>query len=339
MKNNRQWIQDTLAHPPEAGAVPYNFMFSPPARRLLEKHYGTANLENALGFPIRMTGTKTIKPLYASPEEFGANLKDEFGVVWTTSPIDRGSPVGPCLAAPDLSNYRFPDPAAPYRFEHIGEWCAQNCDHYTIIWVGDLWERATFMRGMEDLLLDLSSAPRFVEQLLRSLADHILATVKILFERFRFDGVAVSDDYGAQRSLLISPSDWRRLIRPLLAEIYALAKRNGRSVFHHSCGNIHPIIADMIDIGLDILHPIQPEAMNILQLKRDFGRDLTFCGGVRTQDLLPRGAPDEVRAEVRRLKREMGQGGGYILEPGITLQADVPLENMLAMVDEAGKNV
>jgi uroporphyrinogen decarboxylase len=106
-------------------------------------------------------------------------------------------------------------------------------------------------------------------------------------------------------------------------------------VFHHSCGDILPIIGDLVDIGLDILHPVQPEAMDLAVLKREFGPDLTFCGGVSTQDLLINGTPEHVRAEVRRLKREMGKGGGYILEPGITLQADVPVDNMVALIDEA----
>jgi uroporphyrinogen decarboxylase len=91
----------------------------------------------------------------------------------------------------------------------------------------------------------------------------------------------------------------------------------------------------MIDLGLDILHPIQPEAMDGGVLKKEFGNDLTFCGGVSTQGLLVHGTPDQVRNEVRRLKREMGRGGGYILEPGITIQADVPIENIIAMIDEA----
>ena len=82
-------------------------------------------------------------------------------------------------------------------------------------------------------------------------------------------------------------------------------------------------------------HPIQPEAMDVYRLKREFGRDLTFCGGLRTQDLLPFGTPEQIRAEVRKLKREMGTDGGYIFEPGITVQGDVPLENILAMIDEA----
>ena len=91
----------------------------------------------------------------------------------------------------------------------------------------------------------------------------------------------------------------------------------------------------MIDIGMDILHPIQPEAMDIEMLKKDFGDSVTFCGGVPTQNLLVTGTPEQVRTEVRRLKQVMGANGGYILEPGITLQADVPLENMLAAIDAA----
>ena len=332
--DHRQWIRDTLAHRPTR-AVPYNFMFTPPARARLSAHFGTSDLEAALGLPLRFGGTQSPKPLYASLAEFGPRVTDEFGVTWSTSDIDRGSPIGPCLPEPDLSGYRFPDAAAAYRFEHLAQWTAANAGHYTLLVVGDLWERATFMRGMEAILLDVALHPRFVEQLLRGLADYVLQTMETLFSRFSFDGVMLSDDYGTQRGMLMSPAHWRRFVKPLLAEIYGLAKRHGRTTFLHSCGHILPIIGDLIDVGLDILHPIQPEAMDILDLKRRFGADLTFCGGLGTQDLLPRRTPQQVRDEVRRLQDVMGQGGGYILEPGITLQADVPLDNLLALVETA----
>lgn len=291
-----------------------------------------------MDFPIRMSSPKSIKPLYATPAEFGKSVKDEFGVVWSTSNIDRGSPIGYCLVEPDLSGYEFPDPSAAYRFEDLGKWCENNRENYTIIWVGDLWERATFMRGMENLLLDLVLNPKFIKELLRNITDYILQTMEILCDNFSFDGIALSDDYGTQKSMLMSPSDWRKFIRPLLKEIYTFGKSRGRTVFHHSCGNIYPIIGDMIDIGLDVLHPIQPEAMDIFGLKREFGNHLTFCGGLRTQDLLPYGSVEEIRHEVRRLKQEMGKGSGYILEPGITIQADVPVDNIVAMIDETRRN-
>jgi uroporphyrinogen decarboxylase len=333
MNSNRDWIQETLAHR-ESSRVPYNFMFSPVAQRRVEAHYGE-NLAECLDLPMRMTSPQSIKPLYASPEEFGPTAIDEFGVAWSTNPIDRGSPIGPCLPEPSLTGYTFPDPFSPHRFVGLQDWCARQAGHYRIVWIGDLWERATFMRGMEPLLLDVALHPAFVEDLLQHLADRILETLSFILGKCEFEAIAVSDDYGAQRGMLLSPESWRALVRPRLAQIYALAKERGCAVFHHSCGDIEPIIGDLIDIGLDILHPIQPEAMDILQLKREFGPDLTFCGGLPTQTLLVQGTPDQVREEVQRLKPEMGRGGGYILEPGITLQADIPLKNMVAMIEEA----
>ena len=330
---NREWVRTAIAHrqPP---AVPFNFSVTPPAQAMLQKHYGTQDVKAAARVPVRTASCTSIKPQYAPPARYGPTVKDEFGVVWSTSDIDRGSPIGPPLREPSLAGCTFPDPAAAYRFEHLAQWCSLNHEHFTIIWVGDLWERATFLRGMENILLDVAAEPQFVRALLRQLADYILRTMQILFERFEFDAIALSDDYGTQRGMLISPDCWRRLIRPLLVEIFALARKHGRCTFLHSCGNVEPIIPDLCEIGLHILHPIQPEAMDIYMLKREYGRDLTFCGGLRTQDLLPRGTPPQIRDEVRRLKHEMGAGGGYILEPGITVQADVPLENMVAMIEE-----
>jgi uroporphyrinogen decarboxylase len=315
--------------------VPYNLPLSPPARRALERHYRTGDVEALLDLPIRMTSPRSIKPLYALPQQYGSRVQDEFGVVWTTSRIDRGAPIGPCITRPDLAGYRFPDPGAAYRFEDLGAWCRQNAEHYTIIWVGDLWERATFMCGMERLLVYTVTEPGFVDRLLQGIADYILATMEILFDRFPFDGIALSDDYGTQQSLIIRPEAWRCLVKPRLAEIFARAKQAGRTVFLHSCGNVQSVVPDLAELGLDILHPIQPEALDPFELKRQFGRELTFCGGLGTQNLLNSGTPEQIRDEVGRLKRGLGCGGGYILEPGITIQADVPLENMLALIDAA----
>jgi len=334
MTTDRDWIKTTLAHR-EPDAVPYNFSFSPPALAALQDYYGCEDIHESLGLPIRMTGCRSIKPLYASPATYGQTIRDEFGVVWTTSDIDRGSPIESPLAGMDWDAYVFPNPRNQCRFEGLDRWCCERREQFTILWVGDLWERATFIRGMENILVDVALEPDSVERLLGRLTDYILETMQILLSRYEFDAVALSDDYGTQKAMIMSPESWRRLVRPRLAEIFETAKRGGRHVFLHSCGNIEPIIGDLIEMGLDILHPIQPEAMDVFRLKREFGRDLTLCGGLRTQDVLPRGTPEQVRDEVRRLKEVMGVGGGYILEPGITLQADVPLANMVAMIEEA----
>ena len=333
MGKDRQWVERAISHQ-ATEAVPYYFDFTPPAQQKIESYYGSP-VEERLGFPIRMGAPKSVKIFYADPEEFGKTIKDEFGVIWSTSKIDRGAPIGPCLAEPTLSGYKFPDPSASYRFEHLADWCDENREHYRIIWVADFWERATFMRGMENILRDLVLNPGFAEKLLHGIAEYALGTLRILFDRFEFEGIALSDDYGAQKSMVMSPAHWARFVKPGLQKIYEFAKTHGRTILHHADGYIYPIIGDLIDLGCDILHPVQHEFMDVFKLKQEFGSDLTFFGGIRTQDLLSKGTDEEIREAVRRLKREMGRNGGHIISSGITIQADVPLDNMVAMIDEA----
>ena len=333
MKSDKEWIRTVLSHR-EPDAIPYLFDFTPPAREKIEDYYGSP-IEDVLDFPVRMRSCTTIKPLYASPDTYGDLAKDEWGVTWKTSSRDRGVPVGPCLREPDLSAYTFPDYTVSYRFEEFDGWLDHNKEHYTVIWVGRLWERAAFMRGIELLLMDLILNPSFVEELLQGIADYTIGTMDILFDRYDFDGIALSDDYGMQSSMMMSPEAWRRFIKPHVARIYDHAKSHGRTVFHHSDGNILSIIGDLIDSGCDILHPVQPECMDIRMLKREYGNHLTFCGGVRTQDILPYGTPAEVTDMARTLKKELGRNGGYIFSNGITIQADVPLENIVALIDVA----
>jgi uroporphyrinogen decarboxylase len=330
---DQKWIKDTLAHK-DTGRVPYHFDFTPPAKRILEKYYGSTDLNNIIGLPIRWGGPRTIKPLYADTETYGDRLKDEFGVTWAVSDNDRGTPM-PCLHEPDLSDYRFPDPHETYRFEYLDEWCKENSQHYRLIWPGDLWERATFIRGMEHLLIDVMTDRDFVKELLRGIADYYLETMKIINDRFEFEAFGLSDDYGTQKNLIMSPEDWRDVVKPYLSEIGELAEKMGKDLMIHSCGNIYSVIGDLIEAGIDIIHPIQPETMDIYKIKKEFGNDATFQGGLNTQELLPFGSPEEIRKEMRKLKKEMGENGGFILEPGITVQGDIPLDNLIAMIDEA----
>jgi len=317
----------------ETERVPYNFMFSPPAAKRLKEYYGTDDLVSALDMPMFFFGPKD-KPLYADPDIYGPTITDQFGVLWSTNKIDRGSPIGPPLKEPNLSHYSFPSPADPKRFAGIEDDIERRRDLFLIAVIGDLWERAGFMRGLSNLCLDVVDIPAFVEELLEKLKNYVIETLQHI-ARFRPDGVFLSDDYGTQTGLIIDPRHWRKLVKPRLHDIYQAAKKRDLVVMHHTCGNVREIIPDLIEIGLDILHPIQPETMDIFSLKRDFGPDLTFCGGIGTQHLLPRATPSEVRQTVIQALDAMAEGGGYILEPGITLQDDVPVENMVAMIDAA----
>jgi len=313
--------------------IPYNLMFSPPAERALREHYGADDLHAYLGLSLFLFGCAG-KPLYASPEEYGPTITDEWGVVWATSPIDRGYPISHPLTEASLAGYDFPDPLDPKRWAPVNGIDLTGRADFTVAVVGDLWERAHFVRGLDALLMDLRAAPAFVHDLLDRIGEYCLTTLERMAQ-LGPDGVFISDDYGFQDRLMMSPKDWREFVKPRLGRLLSAAQRHGLRTMLHSCGKVSAIVPDLIELGLDILHPIQPEALDVFALKGEYGRDITFCGGVSTQQTLPFGTTDDVRREVTEKAARLGAGGGYILEPGITLQADVPLANLVALIEAA----
>ena len=362
----RERVLAALRHE-ETSPPPWNFMLSPEAERRLRAHYGVEDLTAHLQPHLYLYACHG-KPLYARPDRYGPTITDEFGVVWATSAIDRGYPVvhplgedgvlTPCAQAslsawPPLPRTRrsgegengddngggaqvpalqLPDPVAPQRWQRVAGDSQRYPDHFRLAVIGDLWERAHFLRGLDRLLLDLHEQPDFVHELMAAICEYDLATLEGM-AAYGPDGVFVSDDYGFQDRMMMRPKAWREFVKPYLGPLLSAARERGLVTMLHTCGCVTPIIPDLIELGLDILHPIQPEAMDIFALKREFGKDITFCGGISTQRLLPFGTPDEVREEVLRTMEVMGQGGGYITEPGITLQADVPPGNLVALVE------
>ena len=331
--DNRNLIKNTLLHI-KSEKVPFNFFFTPSSLEKTEKYYGSP-IDEVLNFPLRIVSLNSFKPLYALPTEYGKYTRDEFGVLWSTGFNDRGIPIGPCITEPDLKKYIFSDPKASYRYKDIESWLKNKSDCYKLINLGALWERATFMRGLENILMDLYLNPIFVHELMQGITDYNIETLEILFKNFKFDGIMLSDDYGTQKGMIMSPDMWRKFIKKYLAQITTLTKKYELVFFLHSCGHIMPIIEDLIEVGVDILHPIQPEAMDIFMLKRNYGSNISFCGGVGTQRLLPYGKPEDVRANVKMLKEVMGKNGGYILDTGIQINPDIPIENIIALIDEA----
>ena len=145
------------------------------------------------------------------------------------------------------------------------------------------------------------------------------------------------DDLGTQHGPVMSPALYRRLIKPCHGRMVQAVKRFDKPVLLHSCGSVAAFIPDLIEVGFDALHPIQVSAqdMDSARLKREFGHDITFWGGIDTQRVLPMGKPEDVRQEVRRRIADLGPGGGYVLGAVHNVQAEVPPENILAMVEAA----
>jgi len=149
---------------------------------------------------------------------------------------------------------------------------------------------------------------------------------------------AFADDLGTQNSLWLSPHTYRKVVKPYHTQVVDFIRRHtDAKIIFHSCGSIYDFIPDLIDVGIDALNPVQVSAagMEPFLLKSEFGRDLTFWGGVDTQHVLPHGTADEVREEVRKRIDILGRNGGYVLAPVHNIQPDVPAENIMAMVEEA----
>ena len=156
------------------------------------------------------------------------------------------------------------------------------------------------------------------------------------------DIIKIGDDLGTQESLLMSPAMYRRILKPIHRDYIEFVKqRTDAKVFFHTDGDVFPLIDDLIEIGVDILNPIQTSAgkmANLDELKASHGEALTFCGGIDTHQVLPKGTPEVVRNEVRRVIEVLGPGGGYMVASVHTIMDDVPAENILAMVDAVAEH-
>lgn len=267
-------------------------------------------------------------------EEKGVDY-DLFGVGWDIVRSEGYLPVEhPLDTWSKWEKYHFPDPASPVLYCDAQKIDRARSEGMFILgcqgWV--LLERAWLLRGFENFMIDLVDNPKRVERLLDEITEYQIAVAKNLI-KLGVDGLYTGDDYGSQRGLLVARKTWQHLIQPRLARIWKVAKDEGLPVFHHSCGNVLEIVEDMIAIGLDVLLPIQPQAMDIRLLAERFGDRLSFMGGISTQKTLPFGTPEEVREEVRTCVEVLGRKGGYIVAASHEISSDCPVENLKALLE------
>jgi uroporphyrinogen decarboxylase len=203
--------------------------------------------------------------------------------------------------------------------------------------IGSVFEIAWQLRGMQEFLIDLAANPEIPHYIMSRLGEVYVENTRRVLDLIgdRLDMVYFYDDVATQNSLMISPDMWRSYVRPHHARLVDLAHARGLKVMYHCDGAIYPLIPALIDLGIDLLNPIQPDAKNMdgRKLKREFGDRLAFHGGIDINHTLPQGTPDEVRAEVRDRVQNLGQGGGYVMASSHHIQPDTPVENILAMYE------
>ncbi len=253
-------------------------------------------------------------------------------------------PMAEATTIAEIEDYPWPDMDDPTRVAHVAAEATRLAaeGRYAIMatpWLLFPLERAFAMQGMDVFLANLIFYPEFAEALLWKIEERC----KVLMGHFLgalgddVDIIKIGDDLGTQDSLMMSPDMYRRVLKPVHADyIRFIKERTSAKVFFHTDGDVFPLIEDFVEMGVDILNPIQTSAgtmSNLEELKSRWGDRLTFCGAIDTQRILPHGTPDEVRAEVRRVIEILGRGGGYMVSSVHSVMNDVPAENILAMVD------
>jgi len=254
-------------------------------------------------------------------------------------------PIPEAKTLQDLDDYQgWPDMSDPSRVAHVRETARRLADEnqYAIMatpWLLFPFERAHAMQGMEPFLLNMAMDPDFARALLEKIAVYCKQLMGHFLDELgdNVDIIKIGDDLGIQKGLMISPKMYRDILKPVHADFISFIKsRTKAKILFHSCGDVAPLIGDFIEIGVDILNPIQTSTGSISDLsslKKQFGKNIVFCGGIDTHRILPFGTVEEVRQEVRRVMQILGPGGGCMIGAVHTIMNDVPPENVLAMVD------
>jgi uroporphyrinogen decarboxylase len=311
--------------------VPYYISFTIEAARKMEVFYGAQNLDELIDNDMVRYSIR--RPALFTEVRPGV-VREDFGVVWNrTIDKDIGTPEVYPLARRSLEGFSFPDPRDPRRFAELPGFIAAHPTRFRFVNIGfSLFERAWSLRSMPELMVDMLEAPAWVDELFDAILAYNMALIDELL-KYDIHGMLFGDDWGQQRGLLFGPKLWRRFIKPRLAQMIAAVKRAGKVAMAHSCGKVQQLFPDLIEIGLDVFNPFQPDVMDVYEIKRQYGDRLAFYGGVSVQGLLPHGTPQQIRDEVRRLMGQVGRGGGFIIGPSHHMPGDIPVENMAAFIE------
>lgn len=368
--SSRQRVITALDHQ-EPDRVPFDCSFGYKCLIQLQKYLGLESLQIPLPGnpslsvrpPIELIHELKIDLLYVSLNrnlsaphfEYGMDsFTDEWGVEYRKV----GNPFGlsyevskhPLANATirDLDDYKWPDPCDLSLVAGLEERVRKLHDQTDLALVGrfnnSIFEQAFMLRGMEQLFIDMALDPEFVITLMDRLTDTAIAYIEQglnacgkYLQILRLAG----DDMGHQHGTLLSPTMFRGIVKPRFARLYREAKHlfhqynpNG-NLMAHTDGDVYPFIPDYIEMGLDVLNPVQPYVaeMEHKMLKREFGGQLAFHGGIDLQKVMPFGTPEQVRTEVAKVMRALGPGGGFILAPTHYLLPDVPPQNVIALRD------
>ncbi|NOZ50655.1 MAG: hypothetical protein GXP37_11510 [Chloroflexi bacterium] len=300
----------------------------------------TYHLEQVLDEDMLLTSVGWANSYYMDDKPY----VDEWGVGWKPYPYETPFGTGfytemashPLAVDDAISSYQPPDPNRPELYEDAARMVKGFRDEYWIVGVTvtTIFETAWALRGLEQLMLDMALHPDLAHTILDIPYHYHLTAAKKLVE-LGVDMIWIGDDIGSQQQMLISPTMWRQFLKPRMANFIAEIKAINPElkVAYHTDGNVWPVIPELIEIGVDVLNPIQPASMDPAEIGKAFGDRLCFWGSIDEQYTLPFGTPADVRNEVLQRLRTIGKDGGLILAPTHHVQLDTPMENFWALID------
>ena len=318
--------------------MPFWLGFQDGIAKRMDEHFGDDSWRESIRDRYLVgcdpTGLLARTPLEDDP----TRATDCFGGIWRIDGpahhLER-----PALAEGGPDDLRFPSPEQirnPQRLEECRQFIDTHRDRYlgATVWGLGLYETVWTLRGFENALADAAGDDGFYAALVDRVASFVESILDVALE-LPVDYVSFGDDLGDQNGVTIGPDRWRRYFKAHWARLCGKAQAAGKTVFLHSCGSVADLIPDLVEVGIDILDPVQPEprGMDPYALKKAYGDRITFHGGLGSQTTIPFGTPDGIRAEITRFCREMGHGGGYILKPAKAVRDETPLENALAVLE------
>ncbi len=282
--------------------------------------------------PDRLTPIRVLMQEAEWTDEWGtrwAHAAGGMGATQVANPIEDWRQLDGYLAT------RVPDPRAPGRLDAARAVVeAHGRTRYCVGMIHlALFERLHSLRGMQNTFVDFHTHEREVRRLLDALAEYLLELIRA-WGKLGADALFLTDDWGTQLALMIAPDMWRRYFKAHYRRIFDEVHRCGMDVIFHSCGNVTAIVPDLIDIGLDVLDPVQPGAMDVAEVARRFGGQLSFCGAIDDQRL-GSSSPRQIKDAVRRTVGTLGRpfGNGLILAPANLIPPEVPIENLQALFE------
>lgn len=327
---NRERVLASLRHK-QPDKVPYCIGFTHKAHEAMAEYYGAPAFAEALGNCFTYFSTA---PADAWQKVAPDLWRDQFGVQWDRSVDKDIGVVRDILVTPEnVGEFVFPDPSDAARYADYPAAIDSADDRFYVAEIGfSLFERAWTLAGMENLLAAMVCDPAFAHTLLDRILEFNLAVIDRACAT-AVDAMMFGDDWGSQRGLIMGSSLWDEYILPRVRAMYARVKRHGKYVFIHSCGKVDELFPRLIENGLDVFNPFQPEVIDVFEAKARYGERLCFFGGISTQQDLPYATPQEVRERVRRLLDVVGRDGGYFAAPAHAIPADARQENVAAMIE------